>query len=353
MKVNLLLNPANQSWIIQKIAEQLAQAVINSGSEVSITADVDPSADIVHHLSWAFANIRTSQPSTMFITHLDDQFKLSQVRSTLSKDVKVGICMSSDTMRSLLAYGIPETSLYFISPAHDGLIKPRRIVIGICSRVYPDGRKRENLLREVAALVDMSPFEFRIFGVGWEPTIPALEAAGAVVKYFGESDNFRKDYESIIENVPNFDFYLYLGMDEGSLGTLDALAAGVATIITPQGFHLDLPNGITHPVVTANDLKNVLNTISTPTRERTAAVSGLTWDAYGRRHLDLWHAIVRGVELPGLPQTGIHAPSDVEVLRQHTVRTNSFSARRLLSAVSHMGSLRLVRGMIDRKRRRR
>jgi hypothetical protein len=356
MKINLLLNPANRSWIIQKIAEQLGDQLRRHGAEVSITDVPDAQADLVHHMSWAFANIRTPQPSTMFITHLDDLFKLNQVRAMLAAEVRVGICMSSDTMRQLITHGCPETALHFISPAHDGLVAPRRIVIGITSRVYADGRKREALLQQVAQRMDLSNFEFRIFGLGWEATNTKLEAAGAKVTYFGETDDFRKDYDTLQSTVPTFDHYLYLGMDEGSLGTLDALAAGVSTIITPQGFHLDLPGGITHPVVTADDLERVFTAIAAPARARAASVAGLTWATYARRHLALWTAIVEGSVLPRLPDAVEGAAAGhaaTQQLRQRSVVANALSPRRLLSAVSHWPGLRGARRMIDRMRLRR
>lgn len=353
MKINLLLNPANRSWIIQKIAERLGDEVRKLGVEISITEVPDPSAHLVHHMSWAFANVLTPQPSTMFITHLDDPFKLNQVKAMLANEVRVGICMSSDTMRQLLTRGCRENSLYFISPAHDGLITPRRIVIGITSRVYADGRKREALLQQVAQKMDLSIFEFRIFGLGWEPTIAVLEASGAKVTYFSETDDYRKDYETLMDTVPTFDHYLYLGMDEGSLGTLDALAAGVSTIVTPQGFHLDLPAGITHPVVTADDLERVFSDIAAPIAMRTAAVAGLTWTAYARRHLDLWRAIVECRELPHLPDAAFEEHAAVEAFRQHAMSANALSLRRILSAVSHWPTLRPVRKAIDKFRLRR
>ena len=358
MKINLLLNPANRGWVIQKIAEHIADELGPLGVQGTITDTPDASADIVHHMSWAFANIRTPQPSTMFITHLDDVFKLNQVRATLAAEVRVGICMSSDTMRQLAAHGCPAGSLYYVSPAHDGLVHPRRIVIGVTSRVYADGRKREALLQEVARRMDLSPFEFRIFGLGWEPTNAVLEAAGAKVTYFGETDDFRKDYETLQATVPTFDHYLYLGMDEGSLGTLDALAAGVSTIVTPQGFHLDLPEGITHPVVTADDLARAFEGIAAPVRARTAAVAGLTWAEHTLRHLAVWRALAEGRELPPLPEPEPEADAQTrragaEAYRSRSMTANALSPRRLLSAVSHWPPLRPLRRAVDRIRLRR
>lgn len=353
MKINLLLNPANRSWIIQKIAENLARDLELLGVQTCITDVVDDRADLVHHMSWAFANVKTRQPSTMFITHLDDLYKLNQVRATLASDVRVGICMSSDTARQLQAHGCDAGSLYYISPAHDGLIQPRRIAIGITSRVYPDGRKREALLREVGARMDLSAFVFRIFGLGWEPTVTALRAAGAEVEYFGETDDFRKDYETLRAAIPMFDYYLYLGMDEGSLGTLDALAAGVPTIVTPQGFHLDLPGGITHPVVSGADLLSVLGEISNRRQALVTSVTEWTWSAYARKHIEIWKCILDNSPLPDLPRHAVVPSFDkhaAEILRDRTVRANSFNARRLAASISHMPALQGIRRQLDKYR---
>lgn len=354
MKINLLLNPANRSWIIQKIAERLAEELRPLGAEVSITDVPDPQADLVHHMSWAFANVKTQQPSTMFITHLDDLYKLNQIQSMLTGLVRVGICMSSDTLRQLQAHGCDPDSLYFISPAHDGLIEPRRIVIGITSRVYPDGRKREALLREVAGRMDLSAFTFRIFGLGWQPIIESLRQAGANVEYFGESDDFRKDYEVLQAAIPHFDYYLYLGMDEGSLGTLDALGAGIPTIITPQGFHLDLPHGMTHPVVSGNDLLKVLTDLAQQRQLRINAVAGLTWTHYAQRHLALWRAIKQGQPLPPLTEAPEMHGIDLAALaeqRHRQVMANARSPRRMLSAISRLPGLRTLRRWVDRARK--
>lgn len=353
MKVDLLLNPANRSWIIQKMAERLAEELLPLGVDSQVLDVPRRDATVVHHMSWAFANMRTEAPSTMFITHLDDTHKLNEVRATLAQSVRVGICMSNDTMQQLLAHGCPHGSVSFINPAHDGLLKPRRIVIGITSRVYPDGRKREALLQDVAREMDLSAFEFRIFGLGWEPTVEILEQAGAVVRNFGETDDFRKDYETLQAEIPQFDHYLYLGMDEGSLGTLDALAAGVSTIVTPQGFHLDLPSGITHPVLEAEDLRKVLADLAEPRMARAGGVSSLSWAMYAQRHKALWEAMLSGQPLP-IPNVsqavGHEVVAAMQSLRDQSVRANAWNPRRMLSAVSRWPVLRGMRRAVDRVR---
>ncbi len=353
MKINILLNASNHSWIIQKMATRLQEELAPLGTQATVTDRPDPSAEVVHHMSWAFANVRTPQPSTMFITHLDDSHKLRQVRRTLDDEVKVGICISRDTMEQLVAHGCRPGSLTFVPPAHDGAAAPRRIVIGITSRVYADGRKREAVLQAVAARMDLSAFRFEIFGAGWEPTVKLLEAAGAAVSCHGETDDYRRDYDALIAAVPHFDYYLYLGMDEGSLGTLDALAAGVRTIVTPQGFHLDVPGGITHPVVSEDDLARVFGQLAAPIRQRAASVAGLTWAAYARRHLGVWQALAAGQPLPEPPLTAPEETPEREAartLRQQTISANAWNPRRIVSSLSHSPGLKRLRRAVDQVR---
>lgn len=354
MRVNLVLNPANRSWIIQKIAEELAQHLVPYEVRASLTESPEHDADLVHHMSWAFANVATPQPSTMFITHLDDLYKLNEVRSALASKVDIGICMSSDTMQQLERHGVPNSSLYFISPAHDATAPGRRIVIGITSRVYPDGRKREVLLHGLAQRMRLDLFEFQIFGAGWESTAAQLETAGALVRHARESEDYRHDYEAIRKALPHFDYYLYLGMDEGSLGTLDALYAGVPTIVTPQGFHLDLPGGITHAVVTLDDLERVFRQIAAQREQRVASVRDLSWSAYAAKHARLWKALHAGAPLPTLqrttPMVDAAAQDAREMLRQRSVWINAMQPRRMLSALSHLPVLAHARKLINRQR---
>lgn len=358
MKVSIVLNRANRSWIIEKIATRLAQELAAFDVEATVSESAEKTSDIVHHMSWAFANTRTPQLSTMFITHLDDSHKIGQVCSTLhSQTVNVGICMSSDTRQQLLDEGVKSEHLTFISPAHDAVVKPRRIVLGLTTRLYPDGRKREQLLLDVTSRMNLEEFEFRIFGAGWEKVVPELERAGAIVLYQQETSDYLHDYSSMLAAIPGFDYYIYLGMDEGSLGTLDALASGVKTIITPQGFHLDLVDGITHPVLTSDDLEAVLRGILDERQSRITSVQDLTWKAYAKSHLELWTAMRSHQAIPhpshNIANTSAQVISDMKQLRQQGIHHNAMSLRRILSRVSHMRILRPLRHLIDRLRLKR
>ena len=182
--------------------------------------------------------------------------------------------------------------LTYALPAHDAAIVPRPIIIGLTSNNYDDGRKRDWLLEKLADDISLDDFEFRIFGIGWKRICAKLEAAGAKVVVKEPSDNYRADYDAIKLAVPNFDYYFYPGLDEGSLGTLDALSAGVKTIVTKQGFHLDIPKGITYGFWNYDEMKRIFEEISRDRRERIQFARSLTWARYARRHLDIWSSLI-------------------------------------------------------------
>jgi hypothetical protein len=69
------------------------------------------------------------------------------------------------------------------------------------------------------------------------------------------------------------------------MGFLDALAAGVPTIVTPQGFHLDAPGGIAHAFDDIDELRHIFADIAAARRRRVDAVAAWTWEEYTRKHL--------------------------------------------------------------------
>jgi hypothetical protein len=297
MKVRLVISPENASWIIGKMCARLADALLRAGVSATIAGQPDDDADINHWMSHSIVLQRAGRKSSVFITHVDDPYKTSHIATVLRDRADVGLCMSRDMMRALIGRGIPAERLWYVLPAFDPPEEPRRIRISIATRLYDDGRKREALLLKLAKECDLSPFHFEIAGLGWDEVVPRLEQGGASVRWRAGSDDYQSDHRDIIASMRGCDFYLYLGMDEGSLGTLDALALGLKTIVTPQGFHLDIPGGISEPVVSYEDVQAVFDRLAKERNARIASVSGWSWDQYARDHVLVWEALLRG-QLP-------------------------------------------------------
>jgi hypothetical protein len=81
---------------------------------------------------------------------------------------------------------------------------------------------------------------------------------------------------------------MYLGFDEGSLGTLDAALAGIPLIVTPQGFHLELPAEIDYPVSNEVDLVTVLRNLGAPLRLSGESGQYWSWSRYAQEHVAIW-----------------------------------------------------------------
>jgi hypothetical protein len=303
MRVRLILSEINAGWIIGKIANRLLENLSELGVDVEISDSPSSSVDINHWMSWAFVEPYRLTKSTMMITHIDDPYKVNLIKSHLSSGTDIGVCMSNQMMQMLIDNGVKADQLTYVLPAHDGLVKPKRTTIGLTTRLYSDGRKREDLLVKLSRVMSLELFHFEIIGDGWDNVIPVLEDAGATVSYYPGTDDYKEDYRVTLEKIPTFDYYLYLGLDEGSMGTLDALAAGVKTIVTTQGFHLDAANGITHPFWTFEELREVFQSIDAERRSLMASVEQWTWLEYARDHMNLWTALLNGQTVNNLDPT--------------------------------------------------
>jgi hypothetical protein len=272
---------------------RLAEHLPNWNIDAEIAGMPSPLADVNH---WMYYNDLLGSlvsRNTLAITHVDRPAKQYVLKQRLKK-ADMGICLSRMTLEQLVLSGIPRQKLCYITPAHDGNAKPKRIIIGITSQIRAGGTKREHVLIQMAQAIRLDAFHFIIIGPNWEKAIPYFKAAGATVDY--SPGAYQKDNTEhlrlILDRLSCFDYYLYMGWDEGSMGFLDALAAGIPTIVTPQGFHLDINGGITYPFTDTSELCAIFQKLSKDRQNRIDSVSGLTWNEYARQHALVWRAIM-------------------------------------------------------------
>jgi len=281
----------DEGWILRKFATKMKEELEKQGYKCSIDNSVDPLADINHHVIYASCvPVNDSYNETFMITHIDTYNKVEFLKHQLKK-AKMGICMSKETMEKLAAYGVPREKLCYINPAQDGIIKPKKYILGITHKTHDDHRKNENILVDLCNELDSDYFAFKIMGCGWDNIVKTLRGKGFQVDYFSEFD-----YEQYIKLMPLLDYYLYWGFDEGSMGYLDALRAGIGTIVTPQGYHLDVKEEITYACRTISDFKNVLLELQNKRRKIVESVESWTWKNYVEKHLEVWNYLIGNEE---------------------------------------------------------
>lgn len=286
MRVRLICYEDVHEWILGKFALRMQEDLQKIGIEADIAKTSDPTADINHHIIYEQYNGIASMNDTLMITHIDSSDKLNHLINVINS-VSFGICMSKDTMQRLIALGLPKERLCYVNPAQDGDFLPKKIQIGYTSRWYADGRKREYLLRDLANNLNPAFFAFKFMGGGWDSIVNLFRTKGFEVEYFSQFDLHL--YKKLISEI---DYYLYTGLDEGQMGFVDALAAGAKTIVTPQGYHLDVDNGITHPFNDSKDLLEIFNAIYHEKLNRIQLVESWTWTNYTLKHVEIWNRML-------------------------------------------------------------
>ncbi len=277
----------DESWILGKFARKLQEELGRMGQLADIADEEDPAADVNHYVYYAslakvYNDHRTVR--TAMVTHVDCTLKIDLIRFQTHNRV-LCICMSAETVNRLSAQGVERDWLCYVNPAQDGDVEPGKIVLGITNRCYGgfDFRKRDTLILEVCRELEPRFFMLKIMGSGWEQIVSQIRQMGFEVEYYPdfERDIYRK-------LMPSLDYWIYYGFDEGAMGYLDALAAGVQTICTPQGYHLDTDHGLTYPCSTIADFVRTLRDIQEEKRRITDAVKDWTWENFARKHLEIW-----------------------------------------------------------------
>ena len=92
--------------------------------------------------------------------------------------------------------------------------------------------------------------------------------------------------------ISSLDYYLYMGKDEGQMGFVDAVAAGVKTIVMPQGYHLDAKNAITHSFDSVEELQKIFLDLQREKSDLVESVSTWNWLDYTRKHVEIWRFLI-------------------------------------------------------------
>jgi hypothetical protein len=264
-----------ENGILTKHARAMERELQDLDYEVTVSNKPDPKADINHHINYIAA-----QPcptlNTCMVTHFtSDMYKLKDKLDKMRKFLinGVGICFSQAIKDYLIKQGMPEKKLEVVLPAHDGMIRRPRI-IALAFKVYPDGRKREEMFYKMfLSLKDKKKFIFRIIGAGWKPLLEKLSAKGIQVQW---TDQFNMDlYEQVLNSS---DYLLYTGGEDAIAQCIvDAKNAGLRIIAPPQtDVEVDIP------WQTQEELNKIFQDMEINPVEK------WTWENYTKNHIKIW-----------------------------------------------------------------
>lgn len=286
MKINIISPDEKSGWIIYKFGKSVYDQLIKLGFDATLSDKYDSNADINHYFNpnnvGYSKTTKVDNRTTFMVTHVDTMLKLEQIKELTEKGA-IAVCMSLETRDKMIASGVKRNKVCYINPAQDGQVKPKKISLGFTYMVHNDCRKRDDIVVDICEHISPEVFKFVIMGAGWEEIISKIQQKGFEVEYYSEFD--KQKYNEL---MPQLDYYCYFGFDEGSMGFLDAVAAGIGTIVTPQGYHLDANVDITYPVSTLNEIVDALHSIETKRMKYIEFANSWTWENYTLKHLEIW-----------------------------------------------------------------
>lgn len=262
MRINIVNYEANfNNGILTKFAKKMEEHLRLLGDDVFISP-TPQKADVNHHINY-LPYKQVGSLDTLMITHINshnpeiENYKLSRVKEGVK--TAIGICMSDETKDWLIERGVPSERLEVILPAHDELPRKKKKIL-IVTNVYPDGCKREDMFYSIPR---NGEFEFTIMGKGWKSA---------------QYPEFDLDvYKKIL---PEHDYLLYFGKDEGAMSVVDAKQVGLQVIAPNVGFHKEL--NIDYPFDTQEELNEVFKKLADN------PVKDWSWDKYVKEHKKIW-----------------------------------------------------------------
>jgi hypothetical protein len=293
--IQIILDPVNKGWVIEKLARKIIEFYPNH-SKIKIHYFPRPGYLITHwmhylNVSQDFLRIN-SGVNSFLVPHVDTKEK----ENFFLKNLEFGgipIFMSEQHSRDIAKRLNLRFNPHYILPGSDLAEGLARFRIIIASHIYPDGRKNEKYLVQLAHDLSLENTHFTFVGKNWAEVSKALKDAGASVDWMDPNKPNFPTYLTLNLYIKSHDLFVYLGNDEGSLGALDAYLLGVPLLISNQGFHQEfIERNNVEMFETYEDFKIKFQYLS-QTRNR-IDYDNWSWSKYSKQHQKFWDSLVLG-----------------------------------------------------------
>lgn len=231
------------NWILKIIADDIIRELGELGIECRSGDRNDYQGEsIVHHMWWRIAKpFENAQINSVFITHTDDALKEHDLVK-IKDSFDYFITMSKEDEHFLVGLGFDSKKVFGLTlPVRNNYVRP--LSIGIFSSCYPDYRKNEGWLLDFCKNnTDARLINFVFIGSGWDSFVKQLGDCGCSFEWHCVSRSLPYEYFFQQLKLQSLDYYLYMGMDGGAMGTYDAYAMSVPLLVSDDGYHKDIPD---------------------------------------------------------------------------------------------------------------
>lgn len=318
------------NWIMGIIASDIVREAKKLGylCRCGSRDDYD-GEEICYHLSYAQAvPIAKAKHNSVFYTHLNDILQEKNLVSIKDKFDSF-VCMSPEDAQFLIELGFDKSKVFGKTLAvRNSYIKP--MTIGIFSACYPDGRKNEQWLIDFCrSNHDAKLLNFSFIGRGWGRVVTALEDCGCTYEWHNVSRSLPFEYQFQQNKLVALNYYIYMGMDGGAMGTYDAYAQDVPLCVTYDGFHKSIPD-LDLKFDDYTTFMSCLSTIAKKQRDRIDFFASNNAEAYVKWIISVWNGDNNDV-ITDADKTCLSFGSVVEKKRTQYYRLNLGRVKRYFS----------------------
>lgn len=325
--IYISITDSTRSWIIGTIASDIKKELYSKNIKCDIGKDDEyGNQEICFHMSYAYASPnKLAKHNSVFVTHIDDQFKESLVKKKLTGFDSI-ICMSSDDAKFLVSLGLPKEKVFGLPlPTRSSMIRPLKF--GIFSSSYEDGRKNEDWLLDY---YKHNPFLKNVIlsfiGDNWGDFVTKLAKKDLSFEWHRTSGNIHSEYTFQQNKLDELDYYFYLGFDGGAMGTYDAYSRGINLIIAEGSYHEDIPD-VEHMISSFNDFKIIMDNILIKHERKINFFIENSPSKYASNLLDIWEDNAN---------SEIDVKNKSDFLEKKRLKYSKASLRRLASYIRQM-----------------
>lgn len=290
MYKSIFINEVSSSWILNILGSDICRVLNQLGCKCRKGKFEDYSGeDISLHMWWRHAQpYKEAKINSVFITHIDDKVKEFDLLAL--KDVfDIFICMSPEDAKFLGELGFDEKKVFGINlPTRNTYIKP--VSIGIFSNCYPSMKtKNEDWLLDYCSNNPISQLaDYCFVGHGWSEVVNKLSEYGCSFQWHCVDRKLPSEYLYQQLKLTNLDYYLYMGMDGGAMGTYDAYAMGATLVVSDDGYHKGIPD-VNYSFTTKEAFFETMNSILSKQERKISFFLKNNVDNYVKTLLFIYH----------------------------------------------------------------
>ena len=290
-RIFIVMYGYKNDWIMGKIAYDILETATKIGYECRCGEIEEYNGEeICYHLAYSLAvPIPNAKHNSIFYTHLNNVLKEKHFVGMKDKFDSF-ICMSPEDAEYLIELGFDPHKVFGKTlPIRNSYIRP--VSVGIFSACYPDGRKNESWLVDFCKEnVESKLINWVFVGKGWDKVVKELESLDCTYEWHNVSRKLPYEYQFQQNKLADLNYYIYMGMDGGAMGSYDAYAQDVPLCVTFDGFHKSIPD-LDYSFDNKQSFYNQLGLIVEKHSRRLNFFNENTVDSYVRWLLDVWSGV--------------------------------------------------------------